>query len=463
MVQPINYMGMIPQPDLGQNLLSGLQLGASFRKVQEEREATERAAQAKQQFEADLQAAQTEGTQAAWTRMIAKYPQFREAFGDVRKGIGEERVKNEFFQGFEVSNALENNQPEVARQLLTTIVEAKKQTGEPTGIFEQVLGAIDRGDVKAAQSGVNKALSILDPERFEKTVTAKETAVQQPAISRTKLAEAEIKETEAKFAEKLQQLGLDEKTWNVRNLQSQINDRAKRLNIDTQVAQANIAEKMSSINKNLTELPADARKLVNEAVTEAATLQQSSERFLDLANRLEEQGGGFGVATSAKDWFVRVGGFESGMAAVRQEYTRLRNTAAIKSLPPGPATDKDIEMALKGFPKENADARTISQFLRGMAKLQAIDAGLANAKTDWLANNRGSLTRANTGFKAGNVDVAPGESFVDVTKRVVDEVSKKYEPRQAAPTPVPAGGPRVQQPVPGTPLINSLLEKYGAQ
>ena len=132
--------------------------------------------------------------------------------------------------------------------------------------------------------------------------------------------------------------------------------------------------------------------------------------------------------SSASDFLKKGAGFQGGMTQLRQEYTRLRNTAAIKSLPPGPATDKDIAMALKGFPSENASATDLSSFLRGMAKLQDVDASINNAKTDWLANNRGTLTRAKDTFVAGDYATKPGETFNDFAQRIVVDVSKRYDP-----------------------------------
>jgi hypothetical protein len=108
----------------------------------------------------------------------------------------------------------------------------------------------------------------------------------------------------------------------------------------------------------------------------------------------------------------------------------LRNSAAIKSLPPGPATDADIQLALKPFPPETADAKTMASFLRGMAKLQDIEASVSNAKTDWLASNNGVLTRARNTFQAGDYATKAGESFNDFTQRVVQDVSKRYDPTQ---------------------------------
>jgi hypothetical protein len=198
MVQPINYLAQIPQPDLGRSLLSGLQLGTGIRDIQQQRLAAEQAQAAKQQLAADVEAARADGSQKAWLGMIAKYPQFREAFGDVRKGLGEEQVKSEFFGGFEVSNALEANQPLVAAERLRTIIAAKENSGQDARLHKQALERIEAGDTKRAQSGINEILSVLDPERFEKTVNAKTTAAQAPLKLRQELAAADKAEAEAK-------------------------------------------------------------------------------------------------------------------------------------------------------------------------------------------------------------------------------------------------------------------------
>lgn len=68
-MQPINYLGAMPQIDLGQSLMQGLQVGNAFAgirqrqdeqtRLQQEREA---AAQAQAQYEADIQAARANPT-----------------------------------------------------------------------------------------------------------------------------------------------------------------------------------------------------------------------------------------------------------------------------------------------------------------------------------------------------------------------------------------------------------------
>ncbi len=45
-----------------------------------------------------------------------------------------------------------------------------------------------------------------------------------------------------------------------------------------------------------------------------------------------------------------------------------------------------------------------------------------------MANNKGLLTRATKDFIAGDFTARAGETFPDLTKRIADQVSKRYLP-----------------------------------
>lgn len=499
--QPINYSAQFV--DLTPAFRAA---GEGFRAIGEgiqERAKQEETMTLKAQYATDLQNALNNPTQATWSQMIAKYPQQREAFAEARKGFGETALANEFNQGFEVSTALENKRPEVAKERLQTFITARKNSNLPTGIYEDALEALERNDVLGAQANVNSALAMADPDRFQKQVEARLKASTAPSALKKSVADADaavaaattaqaaatnaaekatadaakatadaakakveadvalatkpsvISEAASKadeasvkaaFAERLQQAGLNLNAAQIRNINNEISNRAAKLNLDTQTMQATVAEKLSSIQKNLTELPADTRKLVNDSAVTAAAAKQSADQYNDLAKRLDAAGGGYGAATSFADYLRKQTGAQSPLTELRQEYTRIRNSAAIKSLPPGVATDKDIELALKGIPPENANASTMASFLRGMGKMQDIEASVANAKTDWLANNNGVLTRARNTFQAGDYATKPGESFNDFTQRVVQDVSKRYNP--AAQTPLVSQIPTDRNPRP---------------
>jgi hypothetical protein len=314
--------------------------------------------------------------------------------------------------------------------------------------------ALQPSALKEAIAKAEKAVA--DATTAQQTAkNAPEKAAADAALAK---AQADKAKVESQFAERQQLATLEKSNWDVRNLKSQISDRSAQLNLKTQEVAATVAEKLASVGQKLNEVPADTKKLINESAVAAATSKQSAGQFNDLAKRLESEGGGYGVFSSASDYLKRGVGFQGGMTQLRQEYTRLRNTAAIKSLPPGPATDKDIALALRGFPSETASASDLSSFLRGMAKLQDIDASINNAKTDWLTNNNGSLARAKTTFVAGDYAAKAGENFNDFSTRIIDDVTKKYDPRTQTSLVEQIPTPRSPQPMAAQNNIRSAAD-----
>jgi hypothetical protein len=291
-------------------------------------------------------------------------------------------------------------------------------------LLQTPAGRAELESIYKAQEASAKT-SKLAAEALSEQAKARVAAPTLQAELLKKAADAQTAFIQSQFAERLQALGLTEKTWNIKNLQSEISNRSAKLNLDTQMTNATVLEKMSNIQKNLNEIPADTRKLINESAVTAATAQQSAAQFNDLANRIEGLGG-YGKLSSLSEFAKSTIGAEGYETSLRQEYTRLRNSAAIKSLPPGPATDKDIQMALSGFPKDTSNSANIAQFLRGMAKLQDIDAAVANAKTDWLAQNNGALTRATKTLVVGDFRARPGESFNELSGRIAEDVNARY-------------------------------------
>jgi hypothetical protein len=320
----------------------------------------------------------------------------------------------------------------VANRLLATpagraeyksILDAQEASAKTAKLAAEALSAQAKANVAAPSERAKLLKESADANKA--VIESQFTEQLQTAELLQKTANAQKAAIESQFTERLQNLGLTEKTWNIKNLQSEISNRSAKLGLDTQMTSATVLEKMSSIQKNLNDIPADTRKLINESAVTAATAQQSAAQFNDLANRIEGLGG-YGKLSSLSEFAKSTIGAEGYETSLRQEYTRLRNTAAIKSLPPGPATDKDIQMALSGFPKDTSNSANIAQFLRGMAKLQDIDAAVSNAKTDWLAQNNGALTRATKTLVVGDFRARPGESFNELSGRIAEDVNARY-------------------------------------
>lgn len=190
---PTNYMAMLPQVNIGQGF-------ADLGKALQERKERTQVEEQRQQYATDLQNAINNPTQETWAQMIAKYPKQREAFGDVAKIYGQERLDTEFRQGAQISTALENGAVDVAKAQIETIIQGYKNSGKNPGIYQQIYDQLQAGNVKAAQASTNMSLALLDPEKFKKVVEGRATAEKAPFELANIKAETVIKEAEAKFA-----------------------------------------------------------------------------------------------------------------------------------------------------------------------------------------------------------------------------------------------------------------------
>lgn len=425
---PIDYSSMMPQVDLSKSVLSGLVSGMQIKQAMQQQE---QAKKLQEQYRQDLQGALNNPTQETWAAMIAKYPGQREAFAKSAEIYGKERIKNESTQGMEISNALENNAPDVARAKLVEIVTARKNSGQPPGIYEQVLTAIDNGNIKGAQGAVNMALSMADPDGFQKMLqnrlkaaTMSADVVKAGAEAQKAGAEAQRSQLEAGQTPERLQLEAAKGRAEIRNIDSQVSERANRLGLDKDKLQSEVEMKLYEFGQK-TDGKVDS-KLVNDSVIASVAAGQAAGQLNDLATRLEQAGGGYGAAAKASEWFKEATGQQNYMTELRKEFVRLRNSEAMKMLPPGPATDKDIELVMKGFPSDTADARSIASFLRGMAKLNNLSSATENAKAEWV-NSVGSLGRAKRDVEVDGVKVPAGMSFIDFSKNYVRQKAAQNE------------------------------------
>ena len=461
---PIDYSIDVQNPF--EAAIGGFKIGAAGAEVQAQRQAQEKAQTYQKGIDTFFSKPAAQRTYSDIEPLLvgANKQQF-DALQAVAKNMSDEKLNSSKRFTGQLLVALEQN-PESAKTLLNDRIEAETDPQQKLA-WQDALKGIDIAPQKvadqiellgAATFGKDWYSGITDVRR------SRETAAEAPAALRQKLADADAAESAAKsalakantaqevenanrdlvkaqadkakvdaqYAERVQLANLEKTGWDVKNLKSQISDRSARLGLEQQTTIANVTEKMATIQNKLNEIPADSRKLINEAATLAATSKQSANQMNDLAQRIETLGG-YGAASRLGEFAKKSIGAEGYETGLRQEYTRLRNQAGIKSLPPGPATDKDIALALKGFPEDTANSKNIASFLRGMAKLQEIDAASNNAKTDWLAQNNGALTRAGKTFIAGDYTVKPGETFNDFNARVVSDVSKRYRsPEQMA-------------------------------
>jgi hypothetical protein len=80
-------------------------------------------------------------------------------------------------------------------------------------------------------------------------------------------------------------------------------------------------------------------------------------------------------------------GTQDDVSELKRRFNQVRLSEGLKNLPPGPATDRDVQEAFKGVPKENASPEQVTSFLRGASRLARFEAGYNQYKSDYISRN----------------------------------------------------------------------------
>lgn len=259
-------------------------------------------------------------------------------------------------------------------------------------------------------------------------------------------ADASIKVAQAGVAPEKVQQDLTKGSVEIEDTRSQMADRAARLGLDRDKLTSEVQLKVYEHRQKNGELPEYVAKEVTTATTDAIVSQQSASRMSDLADQIELKLGDASSGVVARSWegIKRAGGWQNETTRLRSEYSRIVTPAAMaayKKVSSGSTSDKDIDVAMIGVPKDTDPPERMVSFLRGVAKLQVYDTVLNNARAEWLGANK-YLGKAKDDIEIDGVKVPAGMTFKQFSDTYVDR--KAGELSAAA-------------------RMKSLAAKYGAQ
>lgn len=445
-MDPINYAGYVNQDDFLKGVQGGLNTGLAMQQASQ-------MADLQKQYKADIAQYMQNPTAQGAASLSLKYPAQREAIAAAFKDVNADRHENEMRAGHMVYGALNSGRPDVASKVLQDRITAMKNAGQDTSSEQNMLTLLQSDPTngpKQLQGMLGYSLAALDPKFAENhaklTTLPAEVAAKQAGANKDNAEAAAIPVRAENDTTRANAEALKAES-DSRNVSSQILDRAGRLGLDKDRLTSETQIKLYELGQKQGQLTDSAIKIVNDAAGASVAADQSAGQALDLANRLEKLGGGNGGFTSGWEWLKKVGGWQGDYSAARNDYARLRNSAAVKSLPPGPASDKDIQMALQGFPPESADSTYIASFLRGMAKLQQREAVFEDAKAQWV-NAVGHLGKPKTDIEVDGRKVPAGMTFPEFAKNYIDGKVKEQMGAKTVQsrsymrfaTPAPAGG-----------------------
>lgn len=157
---------------------------------------------------------------------------------------------------------------------------------------------------------------------------------------------------------------------------------------------------------------------VNEAFTASDAARVRAGQLEELRAKFAEQTSLGQIGRGARAVVEAFGG-DTEYGRLVREFTRLRNAEVVRALPPGPATDRDIQLISRGFPGENASADEITAFLSAASRMAAYEADYNRFKAMFMDANRGSMGRANRTIEIDGVTIPAGTDMSSAFRRVI--------------------------------------------
>ncbi|HAM6409422.1 phage DNA ejection protein [Escherichia coli] len=228
---------------------------------------------------------------------------------------------------------------------------------------------------------------------------------------------------------------------------------AQRLALDQQ----EFGFKMQQAQKKAQQLISEAPKLsvnmekgIETAVNNATASSNSANSMSALAQQFRAEKPTTGLFGNAQNMFAKLTGSDTTLRDLRIRQNALVNSQVLKFLPPGPATDKDVEIVRQGAPTDMDNPETVARWLDAMANLERRNAQFNEFKAEWMSAN-GNPGQSRNGGQILGLDVKKGESLGSAVKRYMS-MNTDAAPAQDS---TPSGEPRSQ--------VGSYTSKSGIQ
>lgn len=199
----------------------------------------------------------------------------------------------------------------------------------------------------------------------------------------------------------------------------------QKFGFEVQQAQKKAEELINAAPK----LSVNMEKAIEKSAGDAAASRNAADSMTTLADTLEKEKPTPGLFCNAENMFSKLTGQDNYLRDMRIRFNQLANAQATKLLPPGPASDKDIEFARKGIPSETDNPMVMARWLRGMAKMESNNANFNEFRSEWMSAN-GSPGQSDRNRNIMGMDVKKGESLNSAAKRFLSSNYGDSQPQQ---------------------------------
>ncbi|MFL9116250.1 phage DNA ejection protein [Escherichia coli] len=398
----------------------------------------EKQAQRQKEFQQAYANAYASGDRGALRQLATQYPDQIES---VRKGMGfiDEDQRNSIgtlAAGARLASSspeamqswLQNNAKELARVGVDPNNVAQMYQQNPSGFGEFVdhlgmaaLGPIDYFNVQDKMAGRE-----IDRGRLAETIRSNQAGEALQARGQNLSYQSAM--TGHNIA--AQRLALDQQEFGFKMQQAQ--------------------EKAQQLISEAPKLSVNMEKGIETAVNNATASSNSANSMSALAQQFRAEKPTTGLFGNAQNMFAKLTGSDTTLRDLRIRQNALVNSQVLKFLPPGPATDKDVEIVRQGAPTDMDNPETVARWLDAMANLERRNAQFNEFKAEWMSAN-GNPGQSRNGGQILGLDVKKGESLGSAVKRYMS-MNTDAAPAQDS---TPSGEPRNQ--------VGSYTSKSGIQ
>jgi hypothetical protein len=364
----------------------------------------EKQAQRQKEFQQAYANAYASGDRGALRQLATQYPDQIES---VRKGMGfiDEDQRNSIgtlAAGARLASSspeamqswLQNNANELARVGVDPNNVAQMYQQNPSGFGEFVdhlgmaaLGPIDYFNVQDKMAGRE-----IDRGRLAETIRSNQAGEALQARGQNLSYQSAM--TGHNIA--AQRLALDQQEFGFKMQQAQ--------------------EKAQQLISEAPKLSVNMEKGIETAVNNATASSNSANSMSALAQQFRAEKPTTGLFGNAQNMFAKLTGSDTTLRDLRIRQNALVNSQVLKFLPPGPATDKDVEIVRQGAPTDMDNPETVARWLDAMANLERRNAQFNEFKAEWMSAN-GNPGQSRNGGQILGLDVKKGESLGSAVKR----------------------------------------------
>lgn len=414
MVQPINYMAMMPQVDPAKQFGQGFQLGANIRQAQAEQAAAEQAQALKAQYAADLQNAMQNPTASSFAALTAKYPGQREAFKQSWDMLSEDQKNSDFSEGSKAFFAIEQGRPDVAAGIIDSRISAMQNSGKDPGQFKLLRDQLDT-DPKKVQAGLGFLLSAADPDRWGKVVAASTAGEKAQADLSEAQSRAHSAAVAAKFAESKAAQDLAKGGWDIAKLQNDISVSRQNTAIaamNAQLAREGNSLKAMELRQKIDEANAKRDEAVRTKAADVEAARFNIDNMLNTADRVLATDIGV-IQRSAGPIASQVPTLSGASADFQALLETLGSQSFIAQIP-----------NIKGMGSlSNAEGEKLQSALQNLSLRQSPERLIQNVKE---AQRLLLKTRKNVAERYGVPDTVPDTPAAQTTAADIDALLKKY-------------------------------------